>query len=164
MLKILIFSDSHGRTDGMLAALEGHPDATHCFHLGDGYRDAALVAAQRPGILFASVRGNCDGPFAEGAAEEMVLDLGGRRLWLCHGHRYGVKSGTEGLLGRAAEMDASLVLFGHTHRPLECYVGEPREVYLFNPGSIREGSYGLLRLDRCRVLFSHCHMPPARSW
>ena len=38
-MKILIFSDSHGRSANMLKAIEYHPDAETLLHLGDGTDD-----------------------------------------------------------------------------------------------------------------------------
>ena len=51
------------------------------------------------------------------------------------------------------EQSARIVLFGHTHEAHEKYYPDD-EVYLFNPGSAAQGSYGILTLHRGGVLFS----------
>ena len=57
----------------------------------------------------------------------------GARIFYTHGHLYSVKTELGGLLQAARELDANVVLFGHTHQPLCTY----REgVHLLNPGSL----------------------------
>ena len=128
----------------MSAAFSEHPDADAVIFLGDGLRDAVRVFCGCEKTV-AAVCGNCDssGDFeaakAIGAAlPEITLDIGGVRVMCAHGHRYGVKSG----LSRIAEAairarGAGLVLFGHTHVPIEVHLDG---ALLFNPGSIASGS------------------------
>ena len=165
-MEFLIFSDAHGKNDGISRALARQktvPDAV--IFLGDGLRqlDRALFG----GIPLFCVRGNCDRytPLWEDCPEEQLLHPEGHTLLLTHGAAYGVKSGT-GLLERAAvQKGADLALFGHTHEPYLHTVpaGErvggrtlERPLYLFNPGSIGYGgSFGHLLLTGDTVLFSH---------
>ncbi len=168
-MELLIFSDSHGRTDTMREALARQSAALSgiCF-LGDGLRDAEELPASPP--LYA-VRGNCD--WMRDATlypTERILPFEGHTLYLAHGHLLGVKSGLGGIISHAASLGADIVLFGHTHRAYEGRLdageraGEillPRPMYLFNPGSIgydEEGrgySFGTLLLRGATVLFSH---------
>ena len=159
-MKILIFSDAHGRSRGMEKALGMHPDAELVLFLGDGVSAARDVfktlPARKVGIC---VHGNCDGPFSFGLADEEILDLEGHRILFCHGHRYGVKGGLGGLIAAARRKECDIALFGHTHEPYEEYLSEYR-LWLFNPGSIAEPShgdptFGLLTLTPDSVLFSH---------
>ena len=104
------------------------------------------------------MRGNCD-PFLDGVSEtELTLELGGHRIFLCHGHTRGVKYGLGGLLSAAKEKHADIALYGHTHIAHEEYDSESG-IYLLCPGSIgapRDGrfTYGLLSMDTKNVLFS----------
>ncbi len=165
-MKILVFSDSHGRDDGMRRALSMHPDAEGVFFLGDGAREAAALAEREPNRFFIGVKGNCDGALFGllGGSDlrlEEELVLFGRRILLLHGHTVGVKGGLGELILNARRREADLALFGHTHEPLERYLSEGRRpLYLFNPGSIsrpRSGkpTYGLITLTESGILLSH---------
>lgn len=163
-MELLIFSDSHGRTDGMLWALDAQlrrPNGI-CF-LGDGLRD--LDALDDATAVYA-VRGNCDWDSAAASyPSELLLHFEGHTLFLTHGHTYGVKGGVGALIAHAADVGADIVLFGHTHEPLSetipagTQIGNrvlERPMYLFNPGSIGyEHSFGTLLLSGDAVLFSH---------
>ena len=169
-MEILVFSDSHGRVEGMRRALTlqvKRPDLI--LHTGDGAGD--LEYLQTRGVPTLAVRGNCD-LFTVSAhlTEDFVFEELGHKILMTHGHRYGIKGGMGGLLTHAVEIGADIVLFGHTHIPHEsCIpVGETigdkiltRPLYLFNPGSIGrnedgEGlSFGTISLTEKSVLLSH---------
>lgn len=161
-MEFLILSDSHGKYHGAIEAFERQvkkPDAV--LFLGDGLRDLRREDFQ--GAAFFAVRGNCDLFPGEIAAQEL-LSFEGHKILLCHGHLYGVKGGCGALISHAAQVNADIVLFGHTHQPYERVIdaGETvggvtlcRPMYLFNPGSLGEGSFGTLSLRGDAVLFSH---------
>ena len=70
-MKILVFSDSHGVKEPMLAAIEEQkPDMV--LHLGDYVRDAEAIAAYFPSLDLRYVRGNCDA-YSRSDAEEPSL-------------------------------------------------------------------------------------------
>ena len=162
-MELLIFSDSHGCAEAMKEALARQvrrPDGV--LFSGDGLRDADMLEADIPWYM---VKGNCDW-FGGERPEEIVMALEGHTLLLTHGHRYGVKSGLGALLKHAAEVDADVVVYGHTHKPdLQIVdagetvgnktLGKP--IYLFNPGSIGDcgHSFGTLSLRPDCVFFSH---------
>ena len=88
----------------------------------------------------------------ESYLDEQTVDLGEIRVFACHGHKYGVKSSELSLWLRAKEKEVDLALFGHTHNPYErCYEG----VRLFNPGSIGQGSYGVIYVEKKGIVASH---------
>lgn len=127
-MKILAVSDTHGKADlnAILHAAEG---ADLLIHLGDGFQDGQILqAALRSPIV--QVSGNADYPFA--MVPEKMLEVGGRQIYLTHGHLYDVKKGLDNLLLRAAEVEADLVLFGHLHRRVHQQVGRTHYV---NPAS-----------------------------
>lgn len=169
-MEFLILSDSHGREDRLLSALEKQvkrPDAV--FFLGDGVRDTEVLEGRDLPVLY--VRGNCDwGSYAMQIPDERVYYAEGHTILLCHGHYYGVKGGVGALLSHAEQIGADVVLFGHTHLPHEAelpvgtQIGSTtltRPLYLFNPGSAgydgdgRGPSFGTLHLKDAEVLFSH---------
>ena len=140
------------------AVVTARTDCTACLFLGDGTRHIEYLRGLAPHMAFVAVRGNCD-TFLDGDYPgETIFAVEGHNLFLCHGHRFGVKSGTGALLAAARRAGADIALFGHTHLVHEEYDPESG-IYLFNPGSIgepREGkpSYGILSLAGENVLFS----------
>ena len=84
-MKALIFSDSHGRTENLVKAMDRYPDFQAIFHLGDVGNDEAYIRSLTPYPVY-MVRGNCD--FSSSLKESMVIEFGGKRIAMCHGHRY----------------------------------------------------------------------------
>lgn len=131
-MKILVMSDSHGRSDGMRKAIRREAPLDAIIHLGDLQGGEHLL----PGLAKCPVymvAGNCDYP-SDILPREQIIVLGGRRMLLTHGHQYSVSWDTEELLLRAMEEGCTAALFGHTHRPFLSGVEE--DVMLLNPGSI----------------------------
>ena len=89
-MKLLVFSDSHGVVMHMESAVRAHrPDMV--LHLGDCVEDFQALRALFPDLPMDHVPGNCDYG-ADGPATKL-LTLSGMRIFMTHGHRYGVKSG-----------------------------------------------------------------------
>ncbi len=162
-MKCLVFSDSHGSILGMKRAINMHPDAEVIFFLGDGLSDLESLIYDRSRAYIA-VRGNCDSHGILGDVMVKKTDsitLLGHRIFLTHGDLYGVKYGLDGIRGLAVDHNADIVLFGHTHQPLEKYIPtEDGGYYLFNPGSIGGGfgtksSFGVINLTEQGILLSH---------
>ena len=116
---MLIFSDSHGDSERMKYIIdEVHPDAEYVLHLGDFDRDIEELAPLWQRKTFVSITGNCDRYFRYVPASELTrtLDIGGLRIFMCHGDRQGVKSTGDAVLSViAAEKRAEIALYGHTH-------------------------------------------------
>ena len=161
-MKCLCFSDSHGSAYNIRVALNKHPDAEVVFFLGDGLRDLEDFVLDRSRAWFA-VQGNCDYNALLGETIVKKTDsitLMGKRIFFTHGDLYGVKYGLDGVKKLALDHSADLVLFGHTHQPLEQYVStDEGGFYLFNPGSIGAGyggsSYGVISISDSGILLSH---------
>lgn len=144
-LKILVLSDSHRAIGAMYdAAMLEQPDAI--FHLGDHVRDAEELSYALDNMDFYQVRGNCD--FGAQAPETIFTELAGVRVFLTHGHLYGVKSGLGNLKCEAKRLGAQVALFGHTHR---AFCEEDDGVWYLNPGAAGSGSYGVLELENGRA-------------
>ena len=151
-MRIIVFSDSHGRSGSMRDIMMTRKDADMFIHLGDGNREFERVAEEL-GVGYAAVRGNCD-TFASGLPLTDEILLGGKRVMFTHGHVYNVKYDLSELVSAGFERNADVVLFGHTHVPYEnCVVREGRALRLLNPGSISMGgSYGVVDISPAGIL------------
>ncbi len=147
-MKILVLSDSHRYMQNMVQAIEEEkPD--HVIHLGDHIRDAEELSMDYPMLPVLKVRGNCD--YDVMAQEEVLTEFRGFRFLICHGHRYGVKSGLLRYTLAAKEKLADVALFGHTHQR---YCEEYEGTWLLNPGSCGYGSrasYGLIEISQNQI-------------
>ena len=162
-MKCLCFSDSHGMTLGIRRALNMHKDAEVVFFLGDGLSDFEQFIYDRTRAYFA-VRGNWDTSALLGDSFVKNVDtvnLCGHRITFTHGNYHGVKYGLDGAIKLAEDTNSEIILFGHTHQPLEKYIPtDEGGIYLFNPGSIGGGfgirpSYGIINITEKGVMFSH---------
>ena len=145
-MKVGIMSDSHGNTMAIDAALRQAGRVDHWLHAGDCISDAEyLQLASDTAVTM--VAGNCDWPGTSVPGEALV-ELGGHRIFLTHGHLYGVRYTIEALQEAAAERGADVAVYGHTH------VADitPGAVLVLNPGSVArprdesQGSFLLLDL------------------
>ena len=149
VMRLLLVSDSHGRTDGIASLIQqtGQPDLI--LHLGDHQEPLEEIAWEMDCPVL-GVAGNCD-HFLSTAdlPDNRLIILAGWRFFLTHGHRYHVKSGLQHLCQVATQDPwcADFILFGHTHRQLvRQQVQDDRDLYLINPGSAfpgREGPQGI---------------------
>jgi putative phosphoesterase len=106
-----LISDTHGLIrPGVHAALTG---VELILHVGD-VGGSAILDELRLIAPVKAVLGNTDPPGEPGLAEEIVLEVGGLRVHVSHGHEVG--SPTPAKL--AVRYDADVVVYGHTHRPL----------------------------------------------
>lgn len=129
MKRILLLSDSHGNVDNMAEAVRREkPDLI--LHMGDCWNDAVRLRRRFPGIPLEQVVGNCD--FNQGESERL-LEVEGKRILMCHGHTYGVKSSLLTLEYAGREKDADIILFGHTH---QLFYDRCERSWMINPGSI----------------------------
>ena len=166
-MKILVISDSHGNSAAISKIVSLHRDAELLVFLGDGLRDLSQASSAFPPTLAViRVSGNCD-TFsfgADGAREDETITLEGKRIFMTHGHRYGVKGGLGALATAAHARGADIVLFGHTHEPHESLTEiDGHRIQLFNPGSLgrphdRLPHYGILDVRENGVLFSAAYL------
>ena len=163
--KILIFSDSHGDTRRIAAAIKEHGENVDLvLHLGDGVADLPAGAEEINRV----VRGNFEDCFHRYSElpTEQLFTVAGKKILACHGHRHSVKTFEAMLAAYAAGKEADIVLFGHTHVPYLRYAPAEeygRPLYLFNPGSIGsprggKASYGILEISDNGVLLSHRYL------
>lgn len=136
-----------------------HADTSdYAIHLGDGAYDFLEMAPLYKNLRFVAVAGNCDKALSTQAPASLVLDIDNVRIFLCHGHKHGVKFGTARLIKNAAAEGADIALFGHTHKAYEKYIPDAkggRPIRLFNPGAAVTGSFGLIEIKDGSILLSH---------
>lgn len=126
-MRVIVFSDSHGNTEGMKRVLE-RERAELIIHLGDVSKDAQCVAELYNKPLI-SVAGNCD-IFAS-VPYVTVTEIDGVYVYICHGNAL---YGDERAVARQAKANGcSLAFFGHTHVPTDTVIDGVRVI---NPGSI----------------------------
>lgn len=142
MSKILIMSDSHGLREEIEMIKTRH-QLTSMIHCGD-----SELSANDPVLSnMIKVKGNCD--FGTDFVNNQIVDIKEVPFFITHGHLYDVRTSLLPLSYRAAEVDAEIVCFGHTH----VAGAEKINNQLFiNPGSIRlprnrrEKSYAVLSI------------------
>lgn len=142
-MRIVVTSDSHGRSSNVFDIIERHIDNANLFislgdcNSGDDLENAKLYFGKK--LFIREVCGNCD--FRSTAANEDMITFSGKKIFYCHGHTYYVKHGYEMLFSEAKARGADIALFGHTHTP---YYKFSDNIHLFNPGSATSGDYGII--------------------
>jgi uncharacterized protein len=156
-MRIAVLADTHAprRWKGCPAAVARHLEgADLILHAGDVCTAGVLdeLAAFAP---VRAVLGNNDDPqvAAWGATETLTMELAGLRVGMVHDA--GPSAGRLARLRRRFP-EAALVVFGHSHIPLDtedAVLG----LRIFNPGSPTDrrrqpaGTMGLLEVDRGRL-------------
>lgn len=155
-MKLLILSDSHGSTKELEMILQKERSSDMIIHLGDGGSDLLQMNEYTQGKPVYQIKGNCDLSVYNFPLRliSYVRDI---KFFACHGHAYNVKSGVIPLFYTAKEEGCTIALFGHTHCP---YYEEYDGVHLFNPGSARDGSYGILDIGDNGFSFIHRNIFP----
>ena len=144
-MKILFMTDSHRHFSFLLEMVEKEkPDAF--FAMGDYSSDFEELSYVYPDIPCTIVCGNCDF-WDRKNPEEILLELEGKRIFLSHGHKYGVKSSLASLLEKGKSLSADIILFGHTHKE---YLLEG-EIAVANPGAAQDKKYGILEVTQDSV-------------
>lgn len=145
-MKFGVISDTHGRIDYAIRAIKKMGPVEGVFHAGDTYADGQKIK-EILNIPMWSVRGNVD-IHADGPAF-LCVEKGGKRIFLTHGHKYGIKLDPMRLVYAGLEKRAHIVIYGHTH---VASIEKVKGMVLFNPGSVYkersgyEKSYGILEI------------------
>ncbi len=165
-MTFLILSDSHRKSENIRKAAERCRNCDAILFLGDGVDDFSGEDRFMSMPVY-KVRGNCDlfsFPSQTHIPEELILHFDEYTVMMMHGHHLGVKSGYDTAIAYAAAKGADILLFGHTHIPFEKYIPAGEEfcgtvlkkpLYIFNPGSVGEYSFGTMTLKKNGVLFGH---------
>ena len=77
--------------------------------------------------------------------------MGNNRIFVTHGHYYGVSMDVSGVVDEARDRGCNIALFGHTHKP---FLEDIDGILTLNPGSLtyprqrgRRPSYAVLEMD-----------------
>ena len=141
-------------------ALQAHSDTDAVLFCGDGTADIISLAEQIAPKQLIAVQGNCD-PAETTLPMLASTCFGPFRTAILHGHTHEVKQTDSKLLKLAQEGPYQLIIYGHTHVPRSDYIPGTRPLYLFNPGSIRSGCYGLITIQKDQILLSHAKITSA---
>ncbi len=147
-MKVLVCSDTHRRHDNYIKAVEAESPFDFMIHCGDTEGGEYLIEelANCPSKI---IMGNND--FFSDLPREEVFELGGKVVWVTHGHNYYVSLDTASIKEEAAARGANVVMFGHTHRPL---IEAEEGIICMNPGSLsyprqsnHRPSYIIIKID-----------------
>ena len=144
MQKILVFSDSHGRSEYIIRMLDKEPECKTVFFLGDGINETENVIRMYPDRKFIIVRGNND--FHHTVDFYAYKHIEGVTFMACHGDALSVKYTLRDLFNKAHSVRANVALYGHTHKPdtsFDNYSG----VCAVNPGALCTGFYCVIEVN-----------------
>lgn len=154
-MRILVFSDSHKKTDACARVIENIIGVDMILHAGDHAADCMELEKMFPDIEFKYVAGNCD---FTSAPQELTFDVCGKRIFLTHGHGYAVKYDSDyyTITNKGVSENADLVVFGHTHVPVCDFSKRPA---ILNPGSIKHGgTYGVIEIEDGKLKACICNV------
>ncbi|TYQ14794.1 UNVERIFIED_CONTAM: hypothetical protein Cloal_1173 [Acetivibrio alkalicellulosi] len=136
-MSILVFSDSHGNTNNIIKSIKKNKNFELVIHLGDFCRDMIIVKENFKDLKYEVVRGNND--WAREIPTEKIIEVKGKKIFITHGHQYGVKSDYQRIINKGKLLNVDAVLFGHTHIAEEMFFDG---MLVLNPGSIALPSSG----------------------
>ncbi|HEY8891272.1 MAG TPA: metallophosphoesterase [Clostridium sp.] len=128
-MRIGVISDTH-RIISSIERLEDEIKGLDVLiHLGDNVDDILIIKKYFKGNII-NVKGNCD--FSTNTPNDRVEEICGKKFFITHGHRYGVKENLLQLRYKALETGSDIVLYGHTHIAQINFDGG---IWYINPGS-----------------------------
>jgi len=151
MMRLVVFSDSHGDVASLRMAIENEHSCDAIIFLGDGLNDFEYCKKHIYDKIMIAVKGNCDSYFLD-YPKSQTLPLGGKTVYCTHGDLEKVKFGPEMLRGKAEASGFDIVLFGHTHKAIYEYCNG---IHYLNPGSVRENSYGIIDIEENGIMCFH---------
>ncbi|MBN2898894.1 MAG: metallophosphoesterase [Clostridia bacterium] len=147
-VRIGVVGDTHGHVANVVEAINRIKPLDFIIHLGDYAEDGPMIE-EAVGIEVIGVKGNCD--FNSTLPEDRLLTIGGKKIFITHGHRYDVKHTYHKIFYKALEVEADVVLFGHTHM-MARFVED--DILIMNPGSVShprghlEKTFALLEIGK----------------
>lgn len=128
-MKIGVVSDTHMMKKFIDKSIPYLKECDLIIHAGDNFSDSKYIHNEtNVGIM--AVRGNCD---FDNVEDELIFEVEDKTIFLCHGDKYGVKYGIDEIEQKAKSVNADVVIFGHTHIPLNI---EKNSILYLNPGSL----------------------------
>lgn len=154
-MRIGVVSDTHDRIlPELFEALAG---VDEILHAGDVCTEDALAEIESLAPVTA-VHGNMDeGPLSRRLPDERIVERGGVRIVLVHGHRL-PRGDLDALADHCRPMAPAIAVFGHIHEPVSAVRAG---IHCFNPGTaggigraptagiltIQDGAFTLLHVD-----------------
>ncbi len=140
-MRILVLSDIHGDLHSAMRAINAQPKAEAVVFCGDGADQFEYIKNVLPDKTVIGVRGNCD--FGSTLQPVETVSLGGKTLFITHGHLFQAKFSIYNMVCAAREAKADILLYGHTHTAFNEY---DDGLYIMNPGhcSGYGASYGYI--------------------
>lgn len=158
-MKILVFSDTHGRPQRMLEVIAS-VEHDLVLHLGDCVADARRIETQFPSTRLRYIAGNDLHDVMSRVPGRQLFMEAGVVIFMTHGQDYHVRAGTAQLYEAAQSCGAGLVLYGHTHI---AHTEVRGGITFFNPGSASLGrsqmgeSWGLVEIQggtiQCQTIY-----------
>ncbi len=130
-MRALVFSDSHRQINCMADIIDREENIDLIIFAGDVEEDAEELRRLYPQKSIVSVKGNNDF-LLKGVPDERLFTFGNKKIFLTHGHKYGVKYSPYKLFAAAREKGADICIFGHTHSK---FLEEESGIFLLNPGA-----------------------------
>lgn len=124
-----VLSDTHRHIWAIDEAVAALKDCDMIIHLGDNVQDVKEISKYFKGKVI-GVCGNCD--FTTSVPNDRIETIEGKKIFITHGHRYDVKYDILKLKYKAQEIQADVVLYGHTHIARIDYEDG---IWFINPGS-----------------------------
>lgn len=152
MYRLIVISDIHRDRERLYALIPVINAADCVVCCGDGVSDFMNVRGSMC-VPTVCVRGNND--FGAFVTDDACIDLNGIKTLVTHGHKYGVKRGTDALRAAAEHNGCRIVLFGHTHIFCDRTAGGVR---MINPGALCDGSYAEICIDGGKILCKKCEI------
>lgn len=146
-MKIGIISDTHGDLSNAERAINDMGKVDLLIHAGDTYEDA-MKLKEKFSLNVIAICGNTDCSTEKPSEQNFMIE--DKKIFLTHGHKYDVKDSLNNLYFRAKELEADIVIFGHSHVPQ--YIRENNLIFI-NPGSVSRprggssASYALLEIN-----------------
>lgn len=161
-MNIYVFSDSHSNCFDMIDIIKKDRDKIdYVIHLGDHCNDSKIIDRLLQITPMVSVIGNCDYFCGDEYEEEKCFEILGKRFFICHGHKYSVKSTYDFLYAAAKQKGADVALFGHTHNAV---IEKRGDITILNPGSIGRPkgtsgpTYGIITIKDNKIDFKICEV------
>ena len=128
-MKIMVVSDTHGQIQETVNQYRKLKNIDMIIHLGDYFKDAQRIKDIVDSRMI-YVKSNTDGEFSERSRK--VIEMKGHKILLTHGHMDKVKSDLLHLYYKTVSLSCDIVLFGHTHIPVNI---RDKGILFLNPGS-----------------------------
>lgn len=148
-MKAVVISDSHKNFNSILRIMEKETDVSLMIHAGDVQQDVEDAESVWPTLPIAAVAGNNE-YYVLNVPSTRLFTYGGKKIFLTHGHLYGVKQSTARVIAEAEKAEADICIFGHTHRP---HLEKVRNLWVLNPGA-SSNSYATLEIQGDDILIT----------